>query len=196
MSTPDITNGNTVYNQVCSACHQPTGLGLPGVFPPLDASDWVTGPAGVPIAIILKGLQGPIEVNGVNYNSMMPAANYLTDQQIADVTTYIRQAWSNNAEPVTAETVAQVKEMTSEQLTPWTAEQLQALVAENSSNAPAAQVASAGATHTSTSVIDAGSFNLSKISEPSDSHWYSFGWVIGGLIFTIAVIAFLKKLTH
>ncbi len=194
MSTPDIANGNTVYNQVCAACHQPTGLGLAGVFPPLDGSDWVTGPAGLPISIILKGLQGPIDVNGVTYNSMMPAAGYLTDQQIADVTTYIRQAWSNKADAVTAETVAQVKEMTSEQVLPWTAEQLQALVAEHSGSATSAPAVATSTT--STTLANTGSFDVAKITDKSDSHWFSFGWVIGALIFVVAIIAGLKKLTH
>lgn len=193
MPTPDIAKGQEVYAQVCQACHQPTGLGLPGVFPPLDASDWVTGPAGVPVAIILKGLQGPIEVSGTTYNSMMPAANYLTDEQVSNVTTYIRQAWSNKAEAVTVETVAQVKEMISVQATPWTAEELKTLVAENSSTT---SVSAGATTGTQTAIANTGSFDFAKLNDQADSHWYSFGWVIGSLVFTVVVIAGLKKLSH
>ena len=201
MSTPDITKGSEVYAQVCAACHQPTGQGLAGVFPPLDGSSWVTGPAGVPVAIILKGLQGPIEVNGVNYNSAMPAASYLTDEQIANVTSYIRQAWSNKAGLVDIATVEQVKGMIEQTNTPWTAEQLQALVAENSSktsSSTAATTITPQIQHGSTAstLANTGDFDLAKLNKDTDNHWLSSGWVIGSLVFVVAIIAGLKKLTH
>lgn len=92
--------------QVCAACHQPTGLGLPGVFPPLAGSEWVNGPAENLIRIQLRGLQGPITVKGVEYGNVPMAPNStMTDDQIAEVLTYVRNAWGNKASAVTPDMV-------------------------------------------------------------------------------------------
>ena len=96
--------GKAVY-ATCTACHQATGLGLPGVFPPLAESEWVNGPAENLIRIQLRGLIGKITVKGVEYNSAMPANAAMTDQQIADVLTYVRSNFGNKAEAVTPEQV-------------------------------------------------------------------------------------------
>jgi hypothetical protein len=66
-----MTRGQPLYMQTCIACHQPTGMGLPGAFPPLAKSDYATGDARRMVAMILKGVQGPLTVNGVQYNNIM-----------------------------------------------------------------------------------------------------------------------------
>lgn len=113
--------GKAVYLRVCFACHQPTGLGLPGAFPPLAGAAMVNeADPGKIIRIVLHGLIGPIEVKGVTYNSMMPPhAPQLKDQEIADVLTYVRNEWGNKAAPVTVEAVAKIR-ATVNRATPWT----------------------------------------------------------------------------
>lgn len=92
--------GKKVYNQVCVACHQATGLGIPGAFPPLAKSDYLNKDVNRAIKGVVKGLTGPIVVNGKKYNSAMPA-QALNDQQIADVMTYVYASWGNNKTVVT-----------------------------------------------------------------------------------------------
>jgi mono/diheme cytochrome c family protein len=122
-ATPaQIEAGKQVYARVCFACHQPTGLGLPGAFPPLAGSSIVTeaDPKKI-IRIVLHGLQGPIEVKGVKYNSVMPPHGpQLKDQEIADVLTYVRNTWENKAAPVSADVVAQIRKADKARTTMWT----------------------------------------------------------------------------
>lgn len=84
-------DGSALYTKHCATCHQPTGSGVAGAFPPLVGSEWVEGPPEVMVRIVLGGLQGPITVAGVPYNGVMPAfADLLTDAEIAAVITYER----------------------------------------------------------------------------------------------------------
>ena len=99
-AAPKDHPGKAIY-QTCSACHQATGLGLANVFPPIAESEWVNGPAENLIRIQLRGLMGKITVKGKEYNSVMPPNATMTDQQIADVLTYIRSNFGNKAEAVT-----------------------------------------------------------------------------------------------
>jgi len=101
--------GQTTYGTYCSTCHQQNGKGATGRFPTLVATDWVNGDKNRLIGIILNGLQGPIEVNGVPYEGLMPQHSYLSDADIAEVLTYIRQGFGNNASEVTVEEVSQVR---------------------------------------------------------------------------------------
>ncbi len=114
----------------CQACHQPNGQGLPGVFPPLAGSDWVTGSDERLVAVLLHGLTGEIEVNGNTYNGMMPAFGASgfgwNDQRIANVITYIRQEWGNEAEPVMVDRVKEVRERLNRTAF-WTAAELEQL---------------------------------------------------------------------
>lgn len=87
--------GQRVYEQNCSACHQPTGTGIPGAFPPLAGSDYLLSDPKRAINVVLKGLTGEIEVNGTKYNSVMPAVK-LSDEKVANVLTYILNTWNNN----------------------------------------------------------------------------------------------------
>ncbi len=99
--------GERIYTKICTPCHQETGLGRPGAFPPLDGSHWVTEEAFRPASVVLQGLRGPIEVRGRSFNGEMPAyRDRLSDEEIAAVVSYIRMRWSNRASPVNAATVA------------------------------------------------------------------------------------------
>lgn len=98
-------DGKTLFAAHCAACHQPTGKGLPGVFPPLDGSQWVTGEARTLVAILLHGISGEIEVGGQSYKGLMPSFKQLSDAQIAALASHIRSGWSNTAGPVTVEQV-------------------------------------------------------------------------------------------
>ena len=100
-----MARGQQVFTTHCAACHQATGLGLPGAFPPLANSDYFDGQPLRVVEAVLNGLSGPITVNGVDYNAVMPSMAYLSDQDVADVVTYVANSWGNQAEPVS---VAQV----------------------------------------------------------------------------------------
>jgi mono/diheme cytochrome c family protein len=120
-------------NAACNTCHQATGLGVPGAIPPLVNSDWVTGSEERVIRIVLHGLQGPIKVNGVDYNSAMVAFGRVagsgynwSDDKIAAVITYIRQEWGNQAGPVSTEKVAEIRAKEGDRK-PWTAAELEKL---------------------------------------------------------------------
>jgi mono/diheme cytochrome c family protein len=106
--------GRRIYTQNCLVCHQASGAGVSGQFPPLADSEWVTGGDWVGdnhlVKLVLHGLQGPVTVKGQTYNNVMtPWADVLNDQQIAAVLTYIRNEWGNTAPPVTPEFVAKVR---------------------------------------------------------------------------------------
>lgn len=115
IKTPDETkdnlqkdaqdDGEGIYFMYCGICHQRNGKGAPGRFPPLAQTDWVTGDKQRLIRVILNGLEGGIEVNGLGYNSLMPQHSFLTDQQIASVLSFIRQSFGNDAGPVSASEV-------------------------------------------------------------------------------------------
>jgi len=116
--------GSAVYSRTCIACHGPDGKGVPGAFPPLDGVDWVTGDPSVPIRVILHGLQGPIEVAGAKYENIMPPHVDLNDEEIADVLSYVRQSWQNDAASVTPEQVKENRTKFSSRTAPWTAAEL------------------------------------------------------------------------
>lgn len=118
--------GKKVYTQICVACHQVTGQGIPGVFPPLAGSEWVTGSEERMIRIVLHGLSGKITVAGKDYdNAMASLGGSMKDDQIANVLTYIRQEWGNDAPAVSAETVAKIRAEHAGRTAPWTAPELQ-----------------------------------------------------------------------
>jgi mono/diheme cytochrome c family protein len=121
--------GKKVFTANCVACHQSTGLGQPGQFPPLVGSEFVLGDApNRLIAIVLHGIQGPLNVHGVTYNGAMPAWETLGDEKLAAVLTYVRSEWGNSAPPISKEAVALIRDKTKAQLgTPWTEAQLLAM---------------------------------------------------------------------
>lgn len=121
---PVPVDGAQLYAQQCVACHQATGEGLAGAFPPLAGSEWVTGEADVPVKILLAGLGGPIEVKGATYNGAMPAFGAVfNDEEIAAVVTHIRTSFGNEAGEVTTEQVASIREEIGSRGT-WTASEL------------------------------------------------------------------------
>lgn len=127
-----LVAGKRLYNQVCATCHQISGTGVPGVYPPLAASEWVTGSEERLIRILLHGLQGPIEVAGNTYNGNMPAfgagSTYnWNDERISHVLTYIRSEWGNAAAPISAEQVTAIREATAGHTAQYTAAELLAL---------------------------------------------------------------------
>ena len=121
-----IRDGEQIYEDRCATCHQLDGTGTEGVFPPLTGARWVTGDKGRLIRIILHGMHGEVEVKGTTYNSAMPAwGNVLSDQEVAEVTTYVRSNWSNHASEVSTNEVARVRAATRERSGLWTAAELQ-----------------------------------------------------------------------
>ena len=118
-------DGKKVYSATCAACHQPTGQGASGTYPPLAGSEIVTGDEAKLIRVVLHGLTGEIEVQGETFNGAMPAwGPTLKDDDIAAVLTYVRSTWGNKAAPVSAATVAQIRAATAARKTPWTAAEL------------------------------------------------------------------------
>jgi nitrite reductase (NO-forming) len=108
-----IEKGKQVYMGLCFACHQPDGKGLPGVFPPLAGSDFLRADHDRAIRIVLKGLSGPVTVNGQTINSAMPPQEaVLTDAQIADVLTYVLNSWGNKGDAISADHVKAIRNET------------------------------------------------------------------------------------
>ena len=120
--------GAKVYRNQCAQCHQADGNGVLGVYPPLVASNWVTGHPQVVSRILINGLNGPIVVKGSNYNGNMPAFGSsglaLSDKDIAGVITYIRQEWGNSASEVTEATIAEYSDLYAGRSVPWQATDL------------------------------------------------------------------------
>ena len=101
--------GKIVYIQFCLACHMENGEGVPGLYPPLTQTEYVLGEKTRLIGTVLHGMEGEIEVKGEKYNNIMAKLDYLRDQQIADVLTYIRSNFGNKADAVTAGEVQAVR---------------------------------------------------------------------------------------
>jgi nitrite reductase (NO-forming) len=93
--TESMKRGKEVYTIYCQSCHLEDGKGLPGVNPPVAKADYMKKPTDSLINVILKGQSGEVMVNGKKYNVPMPAQDYLTDEQIADVLNYSKNSWGN-----------------------------------------------------------------------------------------------------
>src|SRR5690606_8314063 len=114
----DYPKGAAVFRTACAACHGPDGNGVKSLAPPLNHSEWVTGSKDRLIAVILVGLTGPIEVGGKLYKTTdisgeMPGLiqnNEYGDEDIAQVASFVRNAWSNTAPAVRKEEVAKIRE--------------------------------------------------------------------------------------
>lgn len=123
--------GATIY-QRCATCHQANGKGIPGAFPPLAGSEWANAKdPGVPIRIVLHGLNGSITVAGKRFNSAMPPYGTnqpMDDSAVAAVLTYVRSSWGNASNAVTPAEVASQRAATASRTTPWTAQLLEPLL--------------------------------------------------------------------
>jgi mono/diheme cytochrome c family protein len=118
--TAPAVDGAAIFSTRCAACHQATGAGLPGVFPPLAGSNWVNGRDTTVIQIVLHGIQGSLTVNGVKYNGAMPTFGaQLSDAEIAAVLTHVRSHWGNTVGAVGAQEVAAQRAATAQRNEPW-----------------------------------------------------------------------------
>lgn len=122
----DSALGAKTYSQVCQACHQANGQGIPSAFPPLDGSEWVENKNQV-AAIVLKGLQGEIEVKGQKFAGVMPPHDQqLSDEQIQAVVNYVRTSWGNSFDDeISLEEVKKLR-IVFKDAPFWTADQLRA----------------------------------------------------------------------
>jgi mono/diheme cytochrome c family protein len=124
--------GKAVFSN-CAVCHQPTGQGIPGQFPPLAGSEYVNGSEKRLVAIILKGVQGPVTVRGkpATYTGqMVPWETQLSPKKIAAVASYIRQEWGNTGAEISEAKVIAAKKEFASQTKQWTEAELQAIPAD------------------------------------------------------------------
>ena len=103
-----MERGKRTYFSSCFACHGQDGQGIPAVFPPIAKSDYLVADKDRAIRVVLKGLTGPVTVNGVTYNSAMPPQD-LNDEQVADVLTFIMNSFGNKAGTVEPADVKRVR---------------------------------------------------------------------------------------
>lgn len=101
--------GKAVYQQYCVTCHQSTGSGVPNLNPPLKQTEFVLGDKETLVGIVLNGSSEGLEINGQVYSNNMPPFNYLKDEEIADVLSYIRNNFGNEADPVTVSEVEKIR---------------------------------------------------------------------------------------
>lgn len=124
-----IASGKIVFKEVCAGCHGVTGEGIRPLAAPLADSDWVVGSEERLIRVVLHGLTGAVTVDGITYEPpivlpAMPSARALNDEKIASVLSYIRRAWGHQADPVSAERVAEIRRATQRRSLPWTEREL------------------------------------------------------------------------
>jgi mono/diheme cytochrome c family protein len=106
-----IVLGQRLFTSICAACHQPTGLGRPNLFPPLAGSDYLNADKNRAIKVVIFGRQGEVVVNGMKYNNNMPFFP-LSDQDIANVLTYVYNSFGNSGLEVTPEEVKTLRAQT------------------------------------------------------------------------------------
>jgi mono/diheme cytochrome c family protein len=126
-----LAKGKALFELRCGSCHQNTGLGTPGLVPPLAESEWVNTPGpGRIIRIASNGLTGPIEVKGQIWNSQMASGLTadLSSEEMAALVSYVRQSWGNNAPVVKPEQAKTIMDKVADRgFTPWTADELMAV---------------------------------------------------------------------
>lgn len=126
-----IDRGKAVYMQTCIACHQPTGLGIPGAFPPLAGTEYTQGDSRRMIAMTLKGVNPPLKVKEMTYAVPMPPLPtqfpMLTDDnKLADVINFVRNSFGNKDDKgVTPAMIAEVRKEFADRANPWTEPELQ-----------------------------------------------------------------------
>lgn len=105
----NATRGKIIYAKECITCHQADGGGVPGLNPPLAESSWATGDKARIIHIVLNGMNDRVEIDGEYYSNSIASHKHLTNKQIADVLTYVRTSFGNNASAVSAAEVEAVR---------------------------------------------------------------------------------------
>ncbi|MBI1841857.1 MAG: c-type cytochrome [Verrucomicrobia bacterium] len=113
-------NGKELYMMSCAACHQPHGLGQEGLAPPLVGSEWVGYSTERLTRIVLHGVRGPLKVKGQTYQLEMPPLSVFSDEQVAQVLTYVRREWGHAFPTVEPETVKSVRAITAQREQAWT----------------------------------------------------------------------------
>ena len=129
-----ISSGEKIFAGRCASCHQANGLGIEGQFPPLANSEWVAADPAVITSIILKGLKGEIVVNGKTYGTSAAvnmAAVPISDREIANVSTYVRQAWGNTSAEVTEDFVSELRAEQSAKQDQWVGDELKSLYSDS-----------------------------------------------------------------
>lgn len=104
-----ITAGKKVYTQYCVTCHQADGYGIQNMNPPLIKTTYVLGDKTKLIQIVLNGFNEDVEINGQTYSNNMPSHDFLTDQEVADLLTYVRNSFTNKASAVKLAEVQKVR---------------------------------------------------------------------------------------
>jgi mono/diheme cytochrome c family protein len=131
-TTVTPTGGEALYQQRCLSCHQATGEGLPGTYPPLAGSEFVNAAdPGVPARILIHGISGPITVKGTEYNNLMPPYGVgvqMSDDEVAQLLTYVRSSFGNTGSAVTAADVKKARDETASHTGPMTVELLKPLM--------------------------------------------------------------------
>ena len=119
-AAPAAADGAQIFASRCASCHQATGAGLPGVFPPLAGSEWVNGDAKTVALILLLGINGKINVAGSTFNGTMPAFGAtLSDAEIAAVASHVRASFGNKSPALTADLVKTERTQLGNRTTPW-----------------------------------------------------------------------------
>ncbi|MEC8652615.1 MAG: cytochrome c, partial [Planctomycetota bacterium] len=119
-----VERGAVVFRGACAACHQLDGRGQEGLAPPLRDSEWVTGPPERLVRIALHGVRGPIEVDGKSWDLEMPGQGHLSDQELAQVLSYLRRAFGHQASCVDQDAVKAVRKRAKKRSGAWTATEL------------------------------------------------------------------------
>lgn len=124
----EVASGEEIFAR-CAVCHQATGVGVPAVYPPLAGSAIAIGDPGIPIRVLLHGLQGELVVKGEKFNGvMLPGGGVpMSDEDIASVLTYVRSSFGNSAPAVTVAEVAAVRAETASRTESWTPAELEKL---------------------------------------------------------------------
>lgn len=105
-----IAHGKQVFGNVCAVCHQASGNGVAGAFPPLAKSDFLVADPKRAIHVVINGLSGKVTVNGQHFDSVMPPFGaQLTDREVASVLTYVLNSWGNPGGRIDAKDVAAVR---------------------------------------------------------------------------------------
>ncbi len=104
-----IAAGQQLFLGTCSTCHQPDGRGLPNAFPPLAKSDFLMADKKRSMGIVLNGLKGKVTVNGMEFDSVMPPMSHLTDDDLANILTFVRNSWGNSGDAVSSKEMADMR---------------------------------------------------------------------------------------